>query len=70
MNDFLCKIYNWIYENRSWLFEGAGLTIVLAAIGFFWKKRSNKNNENEKAKKIIRQKAILNRKSKQKATIK
>lgn len=32
------NFFNWISENKAWLFEGLGVVIILGVIRYFWKK--------------------------------
>jgi hypothetical protein len=32
------NFFNWISENKAWLFEGLGVVIILGVIRYLWKK--------------------------------
>jgi hypothetical protein len=50
MNEFS----NWISNNKSWLFEGVGVALLIGLVNFFWKKKkindSNSTNSNNSIK--------------------
>lgn len=57
MKDFL----TWIDDNKDWIFDGIGVTIIVALVGIvkwiFYLKKSKKNNHTDSKQMVIKQDA-------------
>lgn len=38
-------VINWISTNKTWLFEGIGVVIILGIVRYFWKRNKETKNE-------------------------
>lgn len=36
---------NWLSVNKSWIFEGIGVVVILGVVRFFWKKKNGNQAE-------------------------
>jgi len=37
------KVLEWLYSNRSWIFDGIGAIFLSGLIAYFWRRRKNDN---------------------------
>ncbi len=40
-------VLKWVNENKDWLFEGIGVTVLLGMAAFFFKKKNSNNNDEQ-----------------------